>query len=56
MLNIVNGAAPAADAVNVPVGVLQQEVRKVGTYHTGDAGNEGFFIHLSSPSDTVLIQ
>lgn len=49
MLDIVDGAAPATDTVDVPVSVLQQVVRQVGTYHTRDAGDEGFgghFYHL----------
>ena len=48
MLDIVDGAAPAADTVDVPVSVLQQVVRQVGTYHTRDAGDEGFICHKYS--------
>lgn len=49
MLDIIDGAAPAADAVDVPVSVLQEVVGQVGTNHSGNAGDEGFFHYNLTP-------
>lgn len=46
VLDVINGAPPAADTVDVPVGVFYQVVRQVRTYHTGDAGDKGFGCHF----------
>ena len=54
VLDIIDRAAPAADAVDVPVGILQQVVRQVGTDHTGNAGDEGFDCHFLSPLSITL--
>ena len=48
VLHIVNGTAPAADSVDVPIRVLQQIVRQVGAYHASDSGNKCFSHHMYS--------
>lgn len=42
MLDIIDGAAPAADTVDIPISIFQQIVRQMGAHHAGDAGYQGF--------------
>jgi hypothetical protein len=49
VLNIVERTAPAAHPENIPVGILQQIIRQVGSHHSRDAGNQRSWspLHIS---------
>ena len=47
---IVQRAAPPEHAVDIPIGILQQELGKVGAHHAGDSGNQALLGLAIDPS------
>jgi hypothetical protein len=42
VLDVIQRAAPAAHAIDVPVRVFKQKISEMGADHSGDSGNKSF--------------